>query len=80
MPPKRTTRSRAKRLKTNKPARRNELDLQELKREIDKLKSELNGLIESNASFDEIYNVSTKLDRLIVILLKNRPGMAKSPV
>jgi uncharacterized protein YdcH (DUF465 family) len=72
--------SRTKGLKKNEPARRSELELQELKKEIDKLKSEMNRLIESNASFDEIYSVSTKLDRLIVILLKNRPGMAKSPV
>lgn|GEM_PF-2018811 len=56
------------------------MDLQELKREIDIQKSELNKLIESNASFDEIYSVSTKLDRLIVILLRSRPGMAKSSV
>ena len=56
------------------------MDLQKLKKEINKLKIELNGLIESEASFDEIYSVSTKLDRLIVILLKNRPGMEKSPV
>ena len=55
------------------------MDLQDLKKEIDILKSELNKVIEANASFDEIYGVSTKLDRLIVMLIKNRPGIKKSP-
>ena len=56
------------------------MDLQELRNEIDIQKRELNRLIESDASFDEIYSVSTELDRLIVILLKNRPGLVKSSV
>ncbi|HEX2944605.1 MAG TPA: aspartyl-phosphate phosphatase Spo0E family protein [Clostridia bacterium] len=54
------------------------MDLHELKTKIDILKSELNKLIEANASFDDIYSVSTELDRLIVILLKNRPRFNSS--
>lgn len=55
------------------------MDLQELKKEIDVLKTELNKLIEMNASFDEIYGVSTKLDRLIVMLHRNRLSIKKNP-
>lgn len=63
----------------NLSVRRNELDLKKLKNEIDIQKSELNRLIELNAGFDEIYGLSTKLDRLIVLLIKNRAGNTKSP-
>lgn len=47
------------------------MELQELKTEIEALKTELNKLIDLGASFNEIYIVSVKLDKLIVVFHKD---------
>lgn len=52
--------------------RSNDLEPQDLKAEIDALKGELDRLIALGASFNEIYSISVKLDRLIVIFYRNK--------
>jgi hypothetical protein len=46
------------------------LENKELLALIEDLKRELDRLISSEAGFDEIYNISTKLDKYIVLLLR----------
>ncbi len=43
------------------------MELQEIKAEIEAIKSELGKLIDSDAGFTEIYETSLRLDKLIVI-------------
>ncbi len=47
------------------------MELQEIKAEIEAIKSELGKLIDADASFNEIYETSLRLDKLIVIFQKN---------
>ena len=47
------------------------MDLQEIKEEIELIKSELGRLIDSDAGFAEIYETSLRLDKLIVIFQRS---------
>ena len=51
--------------------RRNELAQEELCSQIDELKDKLKSLIDMGASFNDIYEVSLKLDILIVTFYRN---------
>lgn len=50
------------------------MDLQEVKAEIEAIKSELDKLIDSGAGFAEIYETSLRLDKLIVIFQRHLIG------
>lgn len=47
------------------------MELQEIKEEIEAIKSELGKLIDSDAGFTEIYETSLRLDKLIVIFQRS---------
>lgn len=47
------------------------MELQEIKTEIEEIKSELGKLIDSDADFAEIYKTSLRLDKLIVIFQRS---------
>lgn len=50
------------------------MNLQEIKENIEDLKIELGKLIEKGASFNEVYNVSLRLDKLITVFYKHKSG------
>lgn len=43
---------------------------------IEELRQQLNGLIDSEADYDDIYALSTKLDKLIMIYYEDHPEIA----
>lgn len=56
--------------------RSSNVEPQDVKTEIEVLKRELGRLIDLGASFKEIYNLSVKLDKLIVTFYKNSLGVS----